>query len=192
MARGVLTLSAALVVSLGAACSAVLGLDAPTLNPCAAHPCVDGAVDAGVPDTAASDAPVTTQDAGAKDTGSDAGAIVGIRCGGGSFPLTGCPNVGDVCCETTTDAGASFDCRSGAAACDGGYPIYCSNNNDCPGSDVCCHEGLEIKCISENSCANSALVCEPDGSADQCPSGYTCSAALVLEGVTSPYYACTQ
>src|SRR5580692_623587 len=98
--------------SVGAvACNALLGMDAPSLNPCN-DGCPDGAVDDGVGD----DGPVTldaSSDAGTKDSGSvsDAGsdsrappndaapeaapqctteAGVGIRCGGGDLPTCWC------------------------------------------------------------------------------------------------------
>jgi hypothetical protein len=170
------------------ACSAVLGLDPPSLDPCASGGCADAADDAPAAE-AASDAGA---DVGARDARSDAPVVIGIRCGGGNYPETMCVGQTPMCCQTTTQGTTSYDCRATAAACDGGYPIACSSNADCMGNDVCCHYSSSIKCEPSSACANASLVCEPDGAADQCPTGWRCAATEVNQGVPSPYYACMQ
>ena len=157
------------------ACNSVLGLDAPTLDPCAETACADG----GASD-AANDA-----DARARDTG----PTVGLRCGGGMFAATGCTGATATCCQLTDDAGTTYECRASAAACPG-YPIACTSNADCPGNDVCCHSATQIKCVGSTACANDSLVCEPGGMADQCPAGWSCTAQVTNAGVASPYFGC--
>jgi hypothetical protein len=161
------------------ACSAVLGLDAPKLDPCADVACADGGAADGAGD--AGDA----HDVDARPDGSPGG----LRCGGGTFGVTGCSGASPTCCQVTDDAGTTYDCRANAAAC-AGYPIACTSNADCPGNDVCCHSATQIKCVGSTSCANDSLVCEPDGAADQCPAGWTCTAAFTNAGVASPYFGC--
>ncbi len=161
------------------ACDAVLGLDAPQLDPCASDACVDGAAPP-PPGDAATDAP---------DAGIDAKPINGVRCGGGGSPAIGCENATPICC-VSLDAGlATYGCVSNSAACSG-YPIACATDNDCPGSEVCCHYDSAIKCEPETTCASASLVCDPDGSADQCPTGDTCSVAFTNGSYTLPYYGC--
>jgi hypothetical protein len=182
-ARGsfVVALSVA-AVSASMACSAVLGLDAPKLDPCADAPCVDGgASDGAVDGTSASDGR-------AADAKSD-GTPVGLRCGGGSFGVTGCTGASPTCCQLTTDAGTTYECRTDPGSCTG-YAISCTSNADCSGSEVCCHYSSHIKCVGSTTCANDSLVCEPDAAADQCPSGWKCSASFTNAGVVSPYFGC--
>ena len=162
------------------ACTAVLGLDKPTLDPCAETACAD----------AASDADAQAQEAGrdgAVDAGSDA-PIVGVRCGGGSFGVSGCTGATPVCCQTSDDAGTRYACgASGACA---GYAIACASNADCPGNDVCCHQATQMKCVGASACNSADLVCEPNGPSDQCPAGWKCTARLTNAGVASPYFGC--
>lgn len=171
----------------GAACNAVLGLDAPRLDPCANTPCVDGTASTLADGTAPSDA---AEDASNVDAAPDTGPINGIRCGGGSSPTLGCGTDAPVCCLLLDAGSATYGCDSDASACTG-YPILCATNNDCAGSDVCCHYASAIKCEGETVCANNSLVCEPGGPADQCPSGWTCSVAFTNGSYTLPYYGCT-
>jgi hypothetical protein len=178
-----------------AACSGVLGLDAPTLSPCA-----DGVscVDASTPDAPSSasdggvDAGTGTDANDATDASPDQGPLTGIRCGGGSFALTGCPGSTAVCCQVTGDSGATtYTCRNSAADCEG-FPIGCTHDDDCPGNDVCCQQSTSIKCVGQSSCANASLLCEPDAEADQCPTGWSCAGPVTIDGVSAPYSACTQ
>lgn len=171
---GVATIAASI------ACSAVLGLDAPKLDPCADVACADGgAVDD------ASDA----HDARPADAAHE-GAPTGLHCGGGSFGVTGCTGATPTCCQLTDDAGTTtYQCRASAGAC-AGYPIACTSYNDCPGNDVCCHSSTQTKCVGSTGCANDSLVCEPDGAADQCPAGWKCAAPVTNAGVVSPYFSC--
>jgi len=169
-----------------AACDSVLGLDPPTLDPCAGG-CLDGGADVGA------DAPV---DADARadvsvDAKADAASQAGVRCGGGSFATSYCEDPTPLCCQTTSDAGVtSYACVTDTGAC-GGYPINCASDNDCPGSDVCCHFTTGMKCDSESSCSNTDLVCDPR-SADDCPSGWTCDVTLVNDMQMSPYLGCSE
>lgn len=167
-------------IAASVACSAVLGLDAPKLDPCADVACADGGAFDG-----ASDA----NDARAADAKPD-GTPSGLRCGGGSFGVTGCSGTTPTCCQLTDDAGTTYQCRASAGACTG-YPIACSSNAGCSGNDVCCHYGSAIKCEPQASCANDSLVCEPDGAADQCPPGWKCTASTTNAGVVSPYFSCS-
>ena len=184
-----------------AACNAVLGLDAPQLDPCASDGCVDGTAppttgDAGLDapalldSTLPIDAPTADADAGI-DAQPDTGPINGVRCGGGSSPAIGCNGDTPVCCLTLDAGPASYSCVHESSACSG-YAIDCATDNDCPGSEVCCHFNSSIKCEDQTACANDSLVCDPDGGADQCPTGYTCSVAFTSGSYTLPYYGCTQ
>jgi hypothetical protein len=171
------------------ACSSVLGLDAPSLDPCE-HGCADDAStfeagsDAANPiDSAGDDA------APPADATPDRGPVVGVRCGPASNGAA-CGTSAPTCCQIDDDAGgATYACRAGSSSCEG-YPIGCASNADCSGSDVCCHSSTAIKCVKSSSCANDALVCEPNGPTDQCPAGWTCKAVLTNDGVPSPYMAC--
>jgi len=171
---------AALSLTALAACDSVLGLDPPTLDPCAASPCLDASSDGSVDASA---------DARA-DAKSDAETPSGIRCGGGTYPESYCDDPTPLCCQTTTDAGgASYACVTDTSACDG-YPIDCATDDDCPGSDVCCHFTSGMKCDGESSCSNDDLVCDPR-SADDCPSGWSCDVVLVNDSQMSPYLGCS-
>ena len=163
------------IISASIACSAVLGLDAPKLDPCADGACTDGG---------AGDA----SDAHAADATPDH-AVVGLRCGGGSFGVTGCAGASPTCCQLTGDAGTTYECRANSGECSG-YAIGCTSNADCSGSEVCCHYSAHIKCVGATTCANDSLVCEPDAAADQCPSGWKCTASFTNAGVVSPYFGC--
>ena len=199
----------ALLAASGAACTTVLGLVEPTLEPCP-----DGCPDVNVPFTDAggsssggdsappADAPAESAplDATPPDAPPDAipdvvpdrGPSSGTRCGTvGSALFCALP---DVCCLTLDDAGgASYACGSSASTCagGGGYAIACATNNDCNGTDVCCFYNSAIKCepVNTGSCAN-VLVCDPAGPSDQCPTGQKCTIAYVENGYTLPYYGC--
>lgn len=159
------------------ACNAVLGLDSPSLDPCASGGCADATAT-----DAATDA--------ARDASTEAPPPgPGVRCGGGSFGRTACSGQTPVCCQGSDDAGVTtYTCVASADAC--AYPIACSSYNDCPGSSVCCHYSAHIKCVGQATCANDALVCEPDGAAYQCPAGWSCKVNDVNNGVSSPYFVC--
>ncbi len=175
----------------GAACNAVLGLDEPTLDPCA-NGCVDGAAP-----SSGDAAPIGSDGAAVVDAtpppidaSPDQGPVTGIRCGGGSSPTIGCEAPSPVCCLEVDGGSASYSCQTSAAAC-GGYPIRCATNNDCSGTEVCCHYASSIECIGEATCTNNALVCDPNGPTDQCPAGWKCSVAFTSGAYTMPYYGCT-
>lgn len=175
-----------------AACSSVLGLDAPKLDPCANGGCADAspAVIDGSPAPDGSDSSVT--DAPAPDAGTDAKVSTfdgGIRCG---FPGSdfGCAPP-EVCCLVLDDAGVgTYSCTSSASTCPG-YPIACATNNDCSGSDVCCFYQSAIKCepVNTASCQNG-LVCDPSNPGDTCATGQKCDVAFILDGYTLPYDGC--
>jgi hypothetical protein len=178
-------------------CAAALGLDAPTLDPCAvdASACIDGST----PGEAATDSPVEADavaldvSADGREAGVDAGPDSGIRCGGGTYPLTYCDPAGatPTCCQTTTDAGVTtYGCVANDSACSG-YAIDCATYNDCSGTEVCCHYMAHMVCDSLTSCPNANLVCTP-AMTDSCPSGWSCSVYFSNEGVESPYMGCLQ
>jgi hypothetical protein len=178
----------ALVACLGvvAACSSVLGLDAPTLDPCAAGQCGDGAADAkpeAAPDAGPEAAPACLWDGAVP-----AATGTGVRCGGGCAPVVFCTGASPVCCQTTDDAGVSaFACAASETACSG-YAIDCVNENDCAGSDVCCHDIAHTICAG--SCTSGeGIACLP-GSSDDCPTGKTCSVRVENDDAAAPYYTC--
>lgn len=171
-----------------AGCSSVLGLDAPTLDPCTVGgACVDatadsGHVDAG-PEAAPEAAPACVWDGALPDASG-----TGVRCGGGCTPVVFCA-APQVCCQTIDDAGlAAFACASSPSACTG-YPIACVNENDCAGSDVCCHYLAHMIC--DTACTNSMdIACIP-GSAQDCPTGKKCDVPVTGEDDAAvPYYVC--
>jgi hypothetical protein len=182
-----------------AGCTSVLGLDAPTLDPCAGHTCNDATAEAGVLADASADGAVEAPsdgegtDGGASDSAAcawDGGVAFdgsGVRCGGGCYATATCAGAAPVCCQTGADAGVlAFACVANEGACSG-YPVDCVNENDCSGSEVCCHYSTHTICA--NSCTSSgATACLP-GSADDCPTGWTCRPA---DAGGSPYYTCQQ
>ncbi|MGO8993698.1 MAG: hypothetical protein ACLQVI_10240 [Polyangiaceae bacterium] len=202
----------ALFATSGAACSAVLGLDPPTLAACAdgcpdaTTPVPDGSGgssggDSSVPiDSATQNTPDATPDAVADaiadvvaEATPDSGPPTGVRCGGGGSPTVYCNDPTPLCCLTFSDAGSpSYACATDTSACTG-YSIACASDNDCPGSDVCCFYQSGIKCEPEDtaSCA-TALVCDPSAPAsdDECNTGQTCSVAYLYDGGALPYYGC--
>jgi hypothetical protein len=172
------------------ACSAVLGLDAPSLDPCASG---SGAVSAACADATGGD--VAANDAAREGGASDAAADQGpppanaIRCGGNGFPQSACAGQTPYCCQTTDDAGATSYACSGADAC-AGYEIKCASYNDCAGMEICCHFNARITCATQTNCGTDPLVCEPDGAADQCPTGQSCHVVSTIQGVPSAYWQC--
>jgi hypothetical protein len=173
------------IAPLAAGCSGVLGLDAPNLDPCISSSCLDA-----VAPLIDATAPGAGGDADTQDARGDA-AINGVRCGGGTYAVTGCTGSTPLCCQTTDDAGVpTYACTTTAGACDG-YPIACASNADCSGNNVCCHYSTGTKC--EPSCtSDTALVCDPDGPADQCPSGWKCDGPVTDDGVDAPYFVCSK
>jgi hypothetical protein len=203
--RAFLVSGVALFAASAAACSTVLGLDPPTLDPCAN----------GCPD-----ASISVADASGSSSGGDSGSAIdavsesaaadvigdvipdvipdrgpsnGLRCGSGASAIF-CAAPTDLCCLTFDDAGSpSYACVSDTTACTPGYPIACASDNDCAGSDVCCFYNSGIKCEPENtpSCA-AALVCDPGAPAsdEECNTGQTCDVAYLLNGFPLPYDGC--
>jgi len=198
-ARAALGYGLASLAVAAAGCSSVLGLDAPTLDPCVESACPDATAEASID---ASDGAATQDAQPGVDAGDAAGEAApaclwdgglpdasggGIRCGGGCSPVTFCTG-GQICCQTTSDAGGTaFACAASESACSG-YSIDCVNENDCTGSDVCCHYVAHMVCAA--SCTSSAdITCIP-GSADDCPTGKACDVRLVNADAAVPYYAC--
>jgi hypothetical protein len=212
--RALLVSGLALLAASGAACSAVLGLDQPTLA-CASTP---GCADASAP---GSDATIPVMDSSGSssggdstappgDSGSEAQALdgppdvedggedaSGFRCG----PLasaTYCPDYPAAVCCVTLDAGsATYSCVPSQSDCPG-YYIECASDNDCNGNDICCFYNSAIKCEPQsegdpgNSCANS-VVCDPSlpASGDQCNTGQSCVPNVYKEnGYPLPYDGC--
>jgi hypothetical protein len=167
-------------------CSSVLGLDPPTLDPCAsAGACMDAAADVTAearPEAGPEAAPACVWDGAVPDA-----AGTGVRCGGGCEPVVFCASP-EVCCQTTSDAGVStFACASSEGACPG-YSIDCVNENDCSGSDVCCHDLAHTLCAG--SCTSGGdIACLP-GSADDCPTGKKCDVPVYNADAAAPYYTC--
>lgn len=197
-----------------AACNAVLGMDTPTLNPCA-DGCADGGLDEGTGDdgsvTPGTDASDAAADTTAVDSGrapSDAGADaqiapmdaaaeaqceteagVGIRCGGGAFPTSWCNGCAPVCCQGGSASAPTFTCVASMAACSG-YTIECANYNDCPGTQVCCRFMAHQVCDIPANCPNDELVCDST-TTDVCPSGWSCDVPFVGDAAAkSPYLGC--
>jgi hypothetical protein len=176
-------------LTLVAGCTSVLGLDAPTLDPCVLKACGDATTDAAdtgaVPDAhdaGAEAAPSCVWDGAVPD-----GSGTGIRCGGGCAPVVYCTGATPVCCQSVDAGLTTFACTASEGTC-AGYSIDCVNENDCAGSDVCCHYSGHMVCAA--SCTSSAdIACVP-GSAQDCPEGKACDVPLVNEGVAVPYYAC--
>lgn len=196
-------LALATFAATGAACSAVLGLDAPTLDPCASGGCADGNApttdgnvappknDAGVDgaDDAASDssdAQPVFDDVVVTDDGN------GVRCGSAAAGTYCVPPA--ICCLSNAGGAPAYTCVAAVSLC-AGYPIECATYNDCAGTDVCCAYGSAMKCEPENtaSCAD-LFVCDPTASPSQCQSGWTCTGTLVRSdaGVTIPYDVCVE
>lgn len=171
------------------ACNAILGMDAPSLNPCATG-CPDGSTDDGATD-AAPDGPVVVRDA-APDAQSDAAPPAGsIRCGGGAYPTSWCIGATPLCCQGGTTSAPTFTCVANAAACTG-YAIECANYNDCSGTEICCRFMLHQVCDVPANCPNSEIVCQTDMS-DSCPTGYTCNVPFVGDAAAkSAYLGCSQ
>jgi len=191
--RRAVILAAIVLLATAAACNAVLGLDAPHLDPCA-NGCVDGTAPGGDAGSLIIDGAALIDAAPADasfDAQPDQGPVSGIRCGGGSSPTIGCGPDAPVCCLVLDAGSASYTCQNDTADCDG-YPILCATNNDCSGSDVCCHYASSIKCVGESTCPNASLVCDPSGASDECPTGWTCSVAFTSGSYGLPYYGCAQ
>jgi hypothetical protein len=192
-------------------CSGVLGMDAPTLDPCVQGGCFDAPgvdvvggdvtvpVDAPpeAPLEAPADAPVSDVQAEAPpeaaacvDAAIPADAGGNLRCGGGCWPVTFCTGT-QVCCESTSATGTTtFACVANESACNG-YAIKCVNEDDCGGSDVCCRFLTHMVCDTAANCPNDQLGCIP-GSPQDCPAGKACDVSVVLDdgGVTTPYLTC--
>jgi hypothetical protein len=170
-----------------AACTSVLGLDAPTLDPCAQQLCVDATSEASVEASLEATLPEAGEAGCVWDGG--VGFIDGaVRCGGGCFAETACSGATPVCCQTQTGSGvATYGCVASEGACTG-YAIDCVNENDCSGSDVCCHYTSHTVCAQ--SCTSGAdIACLP-GSVDDCPTGKKCSIPVNDGDAAAPYYTC--
>ena len=201
----------ALVGATAAACTTVLGLLEPTLDPCASG-CPDASVpgadgsssgggdstspdvvaDTSLPSDGTVDALTDAPPDAIPDVSPDQGPSNGTRCGPAASAVF-CP-LPEVCCLTFDDAGsASYACGSSASSCvnGGGYSIACTTNNDCNGSDICCFYSSSIKCEPQNTGSCTALVCDPSGPSDQCPTGQKCTVAYIIgSNYTLPYYGC--
>jgi hypothetical protein len=192
------------------ACDALLGLDAPSLAPCAGG-CLDAAadegtgVDAGIPpeagagiDAAAdvtADSHASSSDAasdGALEAQSDAAPPLGsIRCGGGAYPTSYCIGATPLCCQGGTGLAATFTCVASAAACNG-YAIECANYNDCAGTEICCRFMQHQVCDVPANCPPGEIVCQTNMS-DSCPTGYKCDVPFVGDAAaSSAYLGCSQ
>lgn len=187
----------------GAACSAVLGLDAPTLDPCVNGGCVDANVpttedgsigpplrDAAAPD--GSDAVAPSEDAGIFDDVVVTDDGNGVRCGSAAADTYCVPPA--ICCLSNGGSAPAYTCVAAVSLCTG-YPIECATFNDCAGTDVCCAYGSAMKCEPENTASCTDLfVCDPTASPSQCQSGWTCTGTLVRSdaGVTIPYDVCVE
>ncbi|HEY8089745.1 MAG TPA: hypothetical protein VIF09_17915 [Polyangiaceae bacterium] len=167
-----------------AACTSVLGLDAPTLDPCAEQPCVDATGEAAAEATL----PEAGGEAACVWDGGVAFVDGAVRCGGGCFAEVSCSGATPVCCLTQAGSGAvSYGCVASESACSG-YAIDCVNENDCNGTDVCCHYTSHTVCAA--SCTSGAdITCLP-GSTDDCPAGKKCSVAVTDGDAAAPYYTC--
>jgi hypothetical protein len=180
-----------------AGCSAVLGLDAPTLATCF-DACADAGFDSAPPTFTDGSVDATRDAADAADSapvclGDDASAANGgVACGGGCYGLRYCSNSSaPVCCQQTSDAGAtSYACTASEATCPD-YPIVCANDDDCTGSDICCYFTSKITCDTTARCQSDGLgiICRPSVP-DDCPTGKACNVPVVTNGVTSPYLMC--
>jgi hypothetical protein len=204
----------ALFAASGAACSAILGLDEPTLA------CPSGCPDANAPlpdvviplmdstgSSSGGDSSPPPLDGGppeaqspdaARDASPGEDAPSGVRCGPIAAAIY-CNSPTAFCCLTVSGAdaaSASYGCVTGANEC-AGYSIGCASDNDCSGTDICCFYASAIKCEPEstgdpgNSCASS-VVCDPSLPAgDQCNPGQSCVPNLFKEsGFTLPYDGC--
>jgi hypothetical protein len=208
--RALLFSALAVLAASGAACSAILGLDPPTL----ACPSDSGCPDATAPlpdvvtsvmDSTGGDSSPPAVDSGAPTQVPDAAADAnqdedasGVRCGPVGTTLY-CTAPSAYCCLTFGDADAaspSYGCV-GMNDCSG-YSIACASDNDCSGTDICCFYNSAIKCEPQddgdpgNSCANS-MVCNPSlpNSEEQCNTGQSCIPNLFKEnGFTLPYSGC--
>ena len=181
-------------------CRAVLGIDEPTLDPCA-EGCVDGSLESGLVDSGgavdtADGAPITdsaVESAPPSDVvtlveaASEAAAPTGVQCGP-SAQATYCTDALPVCCRKNADASVIYSCVSGVAACsaNGDYDIQCSSASNCGTGQVCCHYGSAMKCESVKDCLSGGdTVCDPNG-ISPCAAGSTCSRQLP----SLPYFAC--
>jgi hypothetical protein len=180
-------------------CSSVLGLDAPTLDPCAGQACADATAEGSIEAGTEGAVEVGTDAAADGDAGppGDAGCIWdgevpfddgAVRCGGGCFAPTSCSGATPVCCQTQDATGElTFTCAASEAACSG-YSIDCVNENDCSGNGVCCHYSTHTICAT--SCTgNQDIACLP-GSADDCPAGKKCDVVAKNGDAAVPYYLC--
>jgi hypothetical protein len=181
------------MATLMAGCSAVLGMDAPTLDPCATQgSCIDATegLDALPPEAAPDTGPPQDADAAqvCLDTLPD-DAAAGVLCGGGCYPFTYCTGGAPICCVSTDDAGVTtYACTASESTC-AGFPFHCINENDCPGSDVCCRLSSHMVCDLPANCPGGQLGCVP-GSSQDCPTGKPCNVPLVVDGATTPYSLC--
>ena len=195
---GRLRLLAAAVAWVGtAACTSVLGLDAPTLDPCAGQPCLDATSEAAADASAEVGVEASPDTGGGEATLSEAGCVWdgGVRVRRRRRPVRGrLLRRGGL---LRSDAGLLPDADERRHRClrvrgqrerVRGYAIDCVNENDCSGSDVCCHYTSHTVCAQ--SCTSGAdIACLP-GSTDDCPTGKKCSVPVTDGDAAAPYYTC--
>lgn len=197
-----------------AACNAIFGIDAPTLNPCV-NGCAEGGLDEGLADsgTTMPEAEAST-DAGAADSAKEASPVdaavdtyvapmdaapeaapcspeagLCIRCGGGAYPESWCTGSSPVCCQGGTASSPTFTCVASMSACSG-YTITCANYNDCAGTDICCRFVAHQICDAPGNCPNNELVCDST-TTDVCPPGWSCDSPFIGDAAaSSPYLGC--
>jgi hypothetical protein len=202
-----------------AACNAIFGMDAPTLNPCV-DGCPEGGLDEGTgddvptpdaeastdsgtadssvdsakeasPSDAAVDTHVTPVDAAPEAASCDPDAGLCIRCGGGAYPESWCSGSSPVCCQGGSASAPTFTCVASMAACSG-YTIECANYNDCSGTEICCRFMAHQVCDVPANCPNDELVCDST-TTDVCPPGWSCDSPFIGDAAaSSPYLGCMQ
>jgi hypothetical protein len=194
------------VAALMAGCSAILGMDAPTLDPCVSQgSCSDVTTGPDAPPLEAAEAmqDVTSEGVGPSDANppydADAApvcldalpddAAAGVLCGGGCYPVSYCNGGTPICCVSTDDLGVTtYACTASETAC-AGYSVHCINENDCGGTDVCCHFSSHMVCDSVANCPAQDLGCVP-GSSQDCPTGKQCDVTIDVAGKPTPYFTC--
>lgn len=182
------------------ACTAVLGLDAPRLDPCSGDGCADASStdpqthdsppantggtgtrhDASVaPDVSAPIPDPVTPDSSVPDTSNETPHQ--IKCGDRNY----CNQLTETCCATFQNNGYTFDCISQTTSCPG-VPISCARQRDCDGPSVCCATETLQSCVTRNTCTGS-LLCDPQSNNNDCPNGMRC---VRFSDQSIPYFFC--